>query len=125
MVLLYIRNSSETMQGVKLKRRKKKKKATEEDKIFAFRRNAWLGTTACITVAFLAGELATQTHTLVVFQIEHPTSRFPDVNVIHRSSRPDAASVSCSVVLGSLRSFPSASGSVFESLVEVGVKSER
>ena len=42
-----------SIDGIRLKRRKKKKPQTEEDKVFKYRRNAWLGATVSLTVTFL------------------------------------------------------------------------
>ncbi|QDZ20054.1 metaxin [Chloropicon primus] len=39
--------------GIRLKRRRKKKPQAEEDKVFKYRRNAWLGVTVSLTVTFL------------------------------------------------------------------------
>lgn len=39
------------------RKRKKKKQETQEEKLFAYRRNAWLLTTFGITAAFLASSI--------------------------------------------------------------------
>ena len=41
------------VKGIKMKRKKTKKAKTSEEKVFVYRRNAWLGTTIGITLAYL------------------------------------------------------------------------
>ena len=41
------------VKGIKMKRKKTSKAKTAEEKVFVYRRNAWLGTTIGITLAYL------------------------------------------------------------------------